>query len=105
MDEATKETLRAIREQLEIGQEVEEDIDWEDMEPFRSDFDKIIDKFHLYSTNLKKMLKKKFRKSRKIIQDIIPEHRTGDELTRELEDAWNLYSRVVFSICSKRILT
>ena len=26
--------------------------------------------------------------------EVPPEQRTGDEVTRELEDAWNLYSRV-----------
>ena len=95
MDENTKETLRIIREQLDLGQEVDEDIDWEDLKPDGVDLDYLLDKLYVYTASLKEKVYKKFKKSREIIQEILPENRTGDELTRELEDAWNLYSRVV----------
>merc|ERR1711936_1442404 len=34
MDEETKETLRIIRAQLDLGEEIEEEITWEDVKPF-----------------------------------------------------------------------
>jgi len=91
MDEETKETLRIIRAQLDLGQEIEEEINWADVRPVGVD---IFDKVYVYTTSFKERLYNKFKKSKEIIQEILPEHRTGDELTRELEDAWNLYSRV-----------
>ena len=94
MDEDTKETLRMIRQQLDLGQEVDEEINWEEFKPAGADLDTIRDKLYLYTASLKDKLYKKFKKSKEIIQEILPEHRTGDEMTRELEDAWNLYSRV-----------
>ena len=94
MDEDTKETLRMIRQQLDLGQEVEEEINWEDFKPGGADLDTIRDKLYLYTMSLKDKLYKKFKKSKEIIQEVLPENRTGDKLTRELEDAWNLYSRV-----------
>merc|ERR1712212_796593 len=103
MDENTKETLRIIREQLDLGQEVDEDIDWEDLKHDGVDLDYLLDKLYLYTASLKEKVYKKFKKSREIIQEILPENRTGDELTRELEDAWNLYSRGGGMIPSKDI--
>merc|ERR1711872_236646 len=103
MDENTKETLRIIREQLDLGQEVEEDIDWEDIKPVGVDLDTLLEKLYVYTATLKEKVYKKFKKSREIIQEILPENRTGDELTRELEDAWNLYSRGGEMISSKDV--
>ena len=56
--------------------------------------DTILDKLYVYTFSFKDKVHKKFKKSKEIIQEILPENRTGDELTRELEDAWNLYSKV-----------
>ena len=94
MDEETKETLKIIRAQLDLGQEIEEEINWEDVRPVGVDMDTILDKVYVYTTSFKDRVYSKFKKSKEIIQEILPENRTGDELTRELEDAWNLYSRV-----------
>ena len=91
MDEETKNTLRIIRAQLDLGQEIEEEIKWEDVMPVGVD---IFDKINDYTSSFKHKIYKKFKKSKEIIQEILPEERSGDELTRELEDAWNLYSRV-----------
>ena len=94
MDEETKRTLEIIHAQLDLGQEIEEEINLEDVRPVGVDIDSIVDKLYDYTTSLKEKIYKKFKKSKEIIQEILPEDRTGDELTRELEDAWNLYSRV-----------
>ena len=94
MDEETKHTLRIIRAGLDLGQEVEEEINWEDVKPVGVDIDTILDKLYVYTLSFKEKVYKKFKKSKEIIQEILPENRTGDELTRELEDAWNLYSKV-----------
>ena len=91
MDEETKETLRIIRAQLDLGQDIEEEVNWADVRPVGVD---IFDKVYVYTTSFKDRIYNKFKKSKEIIQEILPENRTGDELTRELEDAWNLYSRV-----------
>ena len=94
MDEETKNTLRIIRTQLDLGQEVEEEINWEDVSPVGVDIDTIFDKINVYTSSFKQKLYQKFKKSKEIIHEDLPEHQSGDELTRELEDAWNLYSRV-----------
>ena len=94
MDEETKNTLRIIRAQLDLGQEVEEEINWEDVRPVGVDIDTIFDKINVYTSSFKQKLYQKFKNSKEVIQEDISEHRSGDELTRELEDAWNLYSRV-----------
>ena len=94
MDAETKNTLRIIRAQLDLGQEVEEEINWEDVKPVGVDIDTIFDKISVYTSSFKQKLYQKFKKSKEIIHEDLPEHQSGDELTRELEDAWNLYSRV-----------
>ena len=53
MDENTKETLRIIREQLDLGQEVDEDIDWEDLKHDGVDLDYLLDKLYVYTASLK----------------------------------------------------
>jgi len=102
MDEETKKTLRIIRAQLDLGQEVEEEIKWEDVMPVGVSVD-IFDKINDYTSSFKDKIYQKFRKSKEIIQEILPEERSGDELTRELEDAWNMYSRGEAVIASKEV--
>ena len=53
MDESTLETLRSIRNQLDLGQDVEEEIDWEDVE---TDEDKIFDKLYVYTYRIKEKI-------------------------------------------------
>ena len=84
MDEDTKLTLRIIRAGLDLGQEVEEEINWEDVKPVGVDIDTILDNLYVYSLSFKEKVYKKFMKSKEIIQEILPANRT----------AWNLYSRV-----------
>merc|ERR1712106_1056540 len=68
MDEDTKETLRMIRQQLDLGQEVEEEINWEDFKPGGADLDTIRDKLYLYTMSLKDKLYKKFKKFASLIR-------------------------------------
>ena len=95
MDEETKKTLTIIRAQLDLGQEaVKEEIKWEDVMPVGVDIDTIFDKINLYTSSFKDKLYKRFMKSKEVIEETLPEEGSGDELTRQLADAWNLYSRV-----------
>ena len=95
MDEETKKTLTIIRAQLDLGQEaVKEEIKWEDVMPVGVDIDTIFDKINLYTSSFKHKLYKRFMKSKEVIEETLPEEGSGDELTRQLADAWNLYTRV-----------
>ena len=63
MDEETKKTLRIIRAQLDLGQEVEEEIKWEDVMPVGVSVD-IFDKINDYTSSFKDKIYQKFRKSK-----------------------------------------
>merc|ERR1719154_907041 len=52
---------------------------------------------------LKDKICKKFKKSKEVVQDLLPESKSGCELTRELEDAWNMYSRGLDQIPSRSV--
>merc|ERR1711936_1554080 len=103
MDEKTKETLRMIHAQLGLEEDIEEEVDWEDVKHVGLDIDTIFEKFYVYTSSFKDRMYRKFKKSKEIIQEILPEHRTGDEFIRELEDAWNMYSKGSDMIPSKDI--
>merc|ERR1719347_2355718 len=59
----------------------------------------IIEKVYL----LKDKICKKFKKSKEVVQDLLPVSKSRCELTRELEDAWNLYSRGLDQIPSRSV--
>merc|ERR1712112_472927 len=52
---------------------------------------------------LKEKICKKFKKSKEVVQDLLPVSKSRCELTRELEDAWNLYTRGVPEIPSRSV--
>jgi len=101
IDPDPRETLRAIREQLQIEQDMEEEPgDWV---AHQAEVDTLINKIQAYTFHVKKTISSRFRKSKKAIQEYLPEVQTGDEMTQELEAAWNLYTRGSPQISSRDI--
>ena len=68
MDEETKNTLRIIRAHLDLGQEVGEEINWEDVRPVGVDIDQ--------SLTRSMCTQRKFKKSKEIIHEDLPEHQS-----------------------------
>jgi len=100
LDENTVETLKMIHKELELEDAVEEDINWEDMKPMQVDpVDMILERVNSF----KDRIYKKFKKSKSTSDEIITENKSGCELTGELEEAWNLYTRGVPEIPSRSV--
>jgi len=101
LDEKTLEILKEIHKDMEFGDPVvDEDINWSEMKPDHIDpVDMIIEKVYL----LKDKICKKFKKSKEVVQELLPVSKSRCELTRELEDAWNLYSRGLDQIPSRSV--
>jgi len=100
LDENTVATLKMIHKELELEDAVEEDINWEDMKPMQADpVDMILERVN----SLKDRIYKKFKKSKSVVEDIVTENKSGCELTGELEEAWNLYTRGVPEIPSRSV--
>merc|ERR1711962_1145362 len=98
--EEHRETLREIREQLQIQHDTEvEPGDWVDLQ----EDDSVFDKIQVYTSAVRQRVSNRFRRSKKAIKEIMPVTRHGDEMTQELEDAWNLYTRGGEQICSRDI--
>merc|ERR1711962_1619935 len=98
--EEHRETLREIREQLQIQHDTEvEPGDWVDLQ----EDDSVFEKIQVYTSAVKQRISNRFRRSKKAIKEIMPVTRHGDEMTQELEDAWNLYTRGGEQICSRDI--
>eukprot|EP00090_Calanus_glacialis_P020295 TRINITY_DN31215_c0_g1_i1.p1 TRINITY_DN31215_c0_g1~~TRINITY_DN31215_c0_g1_i1.p1 ORF type:complete len:235 (+),score=87.82 TRINITY_DN31215_c0_g1_i1:208-912(+) len=90
LDEETMATLKIIHKELELEDAVEEDINWEDIKPMPVDpVELILERVNSW----KDRIYKKFKKSKAAVQEIVPENKSGCELTGELEEAWNLYTR------------
>jgi len=90
LDEETIATLKIIHKELELEDAVEEDINWEDIKPMPVDpVDLILERVNSW----KDRIYKKFKKSKAAAQEIVPENKSGCELTGELEEAWDLYTR------------
>eukprot|EP00091_Calanus_sinicus_P009871 TRINITY_DN2293_c0_g1_i2.p1 TRINITY_DN2293_c0_g1~~TRINITY_DN2293_c0_g1_i2.p1 ORF type:complete len:238 (-),score=72.93 TRINITY_DN2293_c0_g1_i2:391-1104(-) len=90
LDEETMATLKIIHKELELEDAVEEDINWEDIKPMPVDpVDLILERVNSW----KDRIYRKFKKSKAAVQEIVPESKSGCELTGELEEAWNLYTR------------
>merc|ERR1719420_2434344 len=53
--------------------------------------------------SLKDRIYKKFKKSKSVVEEIVTENKSGCELTGELEEAWNLYTRGVPEIPSRSV--
>jgi len=100
LDENTVETLKMIHKELELEDAVDEDINWEDMKPMQVDpVDMILERVN----SLKDRIYKKFKKSKSVVEEIVTENKSGCELTGELEEAWNLYTRGVPEIPSRSV--
>eukprot|EP00092_Neocalanus_flemingeri_P058502 GFUD01069714.1.p1 GENE.GFUD01069714.1~~GFUD01069714.1.p1 ORF type:complete len:217 (+),score=83.48 GFUD01069714.1:150-800(+) len=90
LDEETMATLKRIHIELELGVAMEEEINWQDVKPMPVDpVDLIVEKVNSW----KERIYRRFKKSKKAVQEFIPENKAGCELTGELEEAWNLYTR------------
>jgi len=100
LDEETLETLKRIHKELELEDAVEEEINWEDIKPIPDDpLDLIMAKVN----TVKEKIFKKFKKSKEVVEELIPENKTKCELTGELEEAWDLYTRGVDVIPSRSV--
>lgn len=101
LDEKTLEILKEIHKDMEFGDPVvDEDINWSEIKQDHADpVDMIIEKVYL----LKDKICKKFKKSKEVVQDLLPVSKSRCELTRELGDAWNLYSRGLDQIPSRSV--
>jgi len=100
LDENTVETLKMIHKELELEDAVEEDINWEDIKPMEVDpVDMILEGVN----SLIDRIYKKFKKSKSVAEEITTETKSGCELTGELEEAWNLYTRGVPEIPSRSV--
>lgn len=111
VDDETIETLKQIHTELELDQEGPYELDAEELvatQQGTSTFD-IFDIDALYEKFLgfTEKLSQKFKKSKKAIQEIIPEAgpecQPGDEMAQELTDAWNLFTRGSEEIPSKHV--
>jgi len=101
LDEKTLSILKEI--QMEMDYEdavVDEEVNWQDIKASSSDpVDMIKEKVFI----LKDKICRRFRKSKEVVQDLLPDSKSRCELTRELEDAWNLYSRGLDEIPSRSV--
>jgi len=93
-------TLKMIHAELELEDAVDEEIDWKDIKPMPVDpVELILERVN----NFKERIYKRFRKSKTVVQDLVPESKTGCELTGELDEAWNLYTRGMEQIPSRSV--
>lgn len=101
LDEETLQTLRRIREDLDLGQDIEEEITWEDTRPWPQEIDTFIGRVCSLKEKLCKRLWGKGGEQEHLVES--NSSVSGCELTRELEDAWNLYTRGGDSIPSRDV--
>eukprot|EP00092_Neocalanus_flemingeri_P012083 GFUD01013027.1.p1 GENE.GFUD01013027.1~~GFUD01013027.1.p1 ORF type:complete len:241 (-),score=64.52 GFUD01013027.1:465-1187(-) len=111
VDADTIEKLKQIHTELELDQEGPYDLEAEDWVAAQArtstfdifDVDVLYEKFMSFTDKVSK----KFKKSKKAIQEIIPEDgpecQPGDEMAQELTDAWNLFTRGSEEIPSKHV--
>jgi len=104
-DKETLETLRRLHEELELEDVVDEEVAWQDVKPWPVDpVDILVDRV----ISIKERIYKRFRRTKQeteteILPEKVLEPKSGDELTRELEDAWNLYTRGCDEIPSRSV--
>jgi len=98
------ETLKRIRVEHGEAADVEEEIPWEDIRPWPTEIDTFIERVYSF----KEKLYRRFKKGSKDAAAAALKERErvpapGDELTRELEDAWYMYTRGEEQIPSRDI--
>jgi len=108
MDEETAETLKRIHAELELDEECPYDLEPEEIlaeENKRFDFD-IETVLHRVTSLLEKLCGK-LKKSKKVLKDMAPPEEEqggkGNEMARELTEAWNLFTRGEQEIPSKDV--
>jgi len=110
VDDETIEALRQIHSQLKLDEEapydLEPDDEWVEGAAHFNIFD--LDMIYQKILEFKDKIYKKFKKSKTdSLDEIVPEVREdckpGDEMTQELTDAWNLFTRGSSEIPSKQI--
>jgi len=103
LDEDTLETLKRLHHELELEDVFEEEIHWEDVKLHVDPVDLLVETV----ISLKDRITKRFKKEKQQAPEPLPEKlvepKSGDEITRELEDAWNLYTRGMDEIPSRSI--
>jgi len=98
LDQETLDTLKNLRKELELDapEEPEEEVPWQEMIPHVDPVELWLDRI----ANIGNKIYKRLTKSKAPVEEVVPvvHDPRGDELTRELEDAWNLYTRGVKEI-------
>jgi len=84
-------------------EEVEEEITWEQMKPWPVELETFLDRVYTFRDKLYKKLKRRKKSEAVPIERSRTDTEAGDELTRELEDAWFLYTRGEEQIPSRDI--
>jgi len=100
LDEETLETLRQLHHELELEDVMEEEVAWEDVKVQVDPVEVFMDTLNMIKERITKRFKKESQ-VQEILKDELP--KAGDEITRELEDAWNLYTRGVDEIPSRSV--
>lgn len=105
IDDKTFETLRQIHSQLKLDEEAPYDLEPDEWVADRTtafNLDALYSKFLVFLEKLTR----KFKRSA-VSDEVVPEIRDdckpGDEMTQELTDAWNLFTRGSLEIPSKQI--
>jgi len=95
------ETLKRVRVDPATNASEEEEVEWEDIKPWPTEIETFFERVYTF----KDKLYKRFKKSAKPEVILAETDRTqpGDELTRELEDAWYMYTRGENQIPSRDI--
>jgi len=113
VDDETIEALRQIHSQLKLDEEAPYDLEpdeWVESPGKASstfsifDIDLLCQKFQLFIDKLSQKFKKSKAPGKEpIIPEIRDDCKPGDEMTQELTDAWNLFTRGADEIPSKQI--
>jgi len=95
------ETLKRVRVDQDTKEDIEEEIAWEEIKPWPTEIETFIERVYSF----KERLYSRFKKGAK--EEVVFKERDraepGDELTRELEDAWYMYTRGEEQIPSRDI--
>jgi len=105
-DVETIQTLKELHAELELDQEGPYNATPEPEDRARPPPDAWVMEDILKKVNIfAEKLAKKFRKSKKVFEEFLPEDhcKPGSEISQELTDAWNLYTRGADEIPSKHV--
>jgi len=95
---------RTTTDQSTPKQEIkEEELNWSQTRPLPVDLDNLLERVYTFKDTLYKKFKKRKKSSPTKTTTEMRECAPGDELTRELEDAWYLYTKGEEQIASRDI--